>query len=84
MNKLILASKELQINNISIAGGVSANAGLRSAIIKEGDKNGWNCYIPPFKFTTDNAAMVAITGYFKYIQNRFASQEIVPFARHSI
>ena len=73
----------MDIHEIAIAGGVSANSGLRNAIQKEGRKRGWNTYLPEFKFTTDNAAMIAITGYFKYLREEFAPMDIVPVARVS-
>lgn len=81
MEKLILASKKSNIKNIAIAGGVSANSGLRNAVIEAADKYHWNTFIPEFKFTTDNAAMIAITGYYKYLKKDFASQDIAPLAR---
>lgn len=81
MNKLRKASKELNINQIAVAGGVSANSGLRQSFQRHAEKYNWKVFIPPFAFTTDNAAMIAITGYFKYINNDFCSIEEVPFAR---
>jgi len=81
MDKLILASKKTGIKNIAIAGGVSANSGLRNAILDAAKKYDWNTFIPAFKFTTDNAAMIAITGYYKFFNKDFASQDIAPLAR---
>jgi len=81
MQKLILASKTTGIKNIAIAGGVSANSGLRNAILDASKKYNWNTFIPEFKFTTDNAAMIAITGYYKFLNKDFASQDIAPLAR---
>ncbi|MGE0089239.1 MAG: tRNA (adenosine(37)-N6)-threonylcarbamoyltransferase complex transferase subunit TsaD [Bacteroidales bacterium] len=81
MQKLILASKTTGIKNIAIAGGVSANSGLRDAITESAKKYQWNTFIPEFKFTTDNAAMIAITGYYKFLNKDFASQDIAPLAR---
>ncbi len=81
MIKLIKASKQYGIKEIAIGGGVSANSGLCSAIRLEGDKRGWNYYIPPFKFTTDNAAMIAITGYYRYLKGEFTSYDVSPVAR---
>ncbi|OFX86762.1 MAG: tRNA (adenosine(37)-N6)-threonylcarbamoyltransferase complex transferase subunit TsaD [Bacteroidetes bacterium GWF2_33_16] len=81
MDKLIAASKKTGIKNIAIAGGVSANSGLRNAILETAKKYNWNTFIPEFKFTTDNAAMIAITGYYKYLNKDFASQDIAPLAR---
>lgn len=83
MDKLIKASKELGIKEIALAGGVSANSGLRAAVQDEAKKRGWKTYIPAFKFTTDNAAMIAITGYFKYQKNEFATHDVAPLARFS-
>ncbi|HRW63042.1 MAG TPA: tRNA (adenosine(37)-N6)-threonylcarbamoyltransferase complex transferase subunit TsaD [Bacteroidales bacterium] len=81
MNKLVKASKELGIKHIAVAGGVSANSGLRNTVMERANKYGWQTYIPEFKFTTDNAAMVAITGYYKYLNKEFASQDVAPLAR---
>jgi len=81
MNKLRRAAKKTGIGQIALAGGVSANSGLRSAIRKEADKRGWEVFIPPLKYTTDNAAMIAITGYFKYMEGEFAPDDIAPLAR---
>ena len=82
--KLRRAARETGINEIAIAGGVSANSGLRNALKSDAEKRGWNLYIPPIKFTTDNAAMIAITGYFKYLNKDFAKQDISPLARLGI
>lgn len=79
--KLKLASVQTGIREIAVAGGVSANSGLRAALLSTADQLGWNMYIPPFKFTTDNAAMIAITGYYKYQKGDFASLDVVPFSR---
>lgn len=81
MDKLILAARELGIKEIAVAGGVSANSGLRLAIAEAAAKQNWKHYIPAFKFTTDNAAMIAITGYYKYLNKEFAAQDITPLAR---
>jgi N6-L-threonylcarbamoyladenine synthase len=81
IDKLVKASKLTGIKNIAIAGGVSANSGLRYAVKTEAEKSNWNIFIPELKFTTDNAAMIAITGYFKYLVGEFASQDIAPVAR---
>lgn len=81
MDKLILAAKALQIKEVALAGGVSANSGLREAIQQQTERRGWNIYIPEFAFTTDNAAMIAITGHFKYQKKLFASQHTAPFSR---
>jgi len=83
MNKLRKAASELNIRQVAVAGGVSANSALRQAFLDFGVKHNCEVYIPPFAFTTDNAAMIAITGYFKYQHNDFCSIEEVPFARVS-
>ncbi|MBA7528692.1 tRNA N6-adenosine threonylcarbamoyltransferase, mitochondrial [subsurface metagenome] len=72
---------ETGINNIAIAGGVSANSGLRQEFIIEGKKRNWNVFLPEFKYSTDNAAMIALTGYHKYLKGQYASHSDVPFAR---
>lgn len=80
-DKLVEASRRLNIKEIALAGGVSANSGLREKVGMLAQKEKWNIYIPEFKFTTDNAAMIAITGYFKFLKNEFASHDIAPVAR---
>lgn len=84
MDKLYKASKELKINDIALAGGVSANSGLRAAFESYRDRYGWNIHIPKFAYTTDNAAMVAITGYYKFLNGEFCGKEVTPYARVSI
>ncbi len=81
MNKLRKAATELNIQHVAVAGGVSANSALRQAFVEHGKKFNWEIYIPPFAFTTDNAAMIAITGYFKYQNNDFSAMDKVPFSR---
>ena len=81
IGKLVKASVETGIREVGIAGGVSANAGLRDTVKREALKRGWNLFIPRVNYTTDNAAMVGITGYFKYLGRQFASQDIIPLAR---
>jgi len=83
MNKLRKAAKDLNIHQVAVAGGVSANSALRQSFLDHGVKYGWEVFIPPFAFTTDNAAMIAITGNFKYQQGDFCSISEVPFARVS-
>ena len=83
MDKLRKAASDLKINQVAVAGGVSANSALRQSFLDHGLKYGWEVYIPPFAFTTDNAAMIAITGSFKYQQADFCSIDKVPFARVS-
>jgi len=84
LSKLKLAAEQTAIREIAVAGGVSANSGLREALLNSADKLGWKMYIPPFKYTTDNAAMIAITGYYKYLKGEFASYDTVPFSRVKI
>ncbi len=81
MNKLKRASNKTGIREIALAGGVSANSGLRNEIIKESVKQEWKVYIPPLRFTTDNAAMIAITGYYRFLAGDFSSEELSPMAR---
>jgi len=81
LNKLRGAMEHTGIDQVALAGGVSANSGLRSAMEAEAHKRGWGLFIPPFSFTTDNAAMIAITGYYRYIEGFFASDDIAPLAR---
>jgi N6-L-threonylcarbamoyladenine synthase len=81
MNKLKRASEKTGIRQIALAGGVSANSGLRKAILQESEKQGWEVYIPPIRFTTDNAAMIGITGYYRYLAKAFARDDISPMAR---
>lgn len=81
MDKLIKAVKETGISEITIAGGVSANSGLRDRITLEGYKRGWKTYIPEFRFTTDNAAMIAIAGYYKFASGHVTPPDIVPVSR---
>ena len=83
MNKLRHAAKDLGIKQVAVAGGVSANSGLRNAFHEHAEKYGWEVFIPPFAFTTDNAAMIAITGYYKYLIGDFCGIDEVPFARVS-
>lgn len=83
MNKLRKAAKEFNIKHVAVSGGVSANSALRQAFFEHARKYGWKVFIPPLAFTTDNAAMIAITGYFKYMKNDFCSLDKVPFARVS-
>ena len=82
--KLKLAALQTGIKEIAVAGGVSANSGLRKALNELAANQGWNMFIPPFKFTTDNAAMIAMTGYYKYLKGEFAGQDVVPYSRVTI
>ena len=71
MKKLRLAVKQTHIKHVAVAGGVSANNGLRNAFRDHAERYGWNIYIPKFSYTTDNAAMIGITGYYKYLDGDF-------------
>ena len=81
MGKLIRAAKSTRIREISIGGGVSANSGLRDRIVAEGAARGWNTYLPPFKFTTDNAAMIAVAGWFQYKAGVRTPLDVAPVSR---
>ena len=81
LDKLIRASKETGIRDIAIAGGVSANSGLRDGIAEAGRRRGWRTFLPEFKFTTDNAAMIAMAGYYRYLRGDFSSLDVSPVAR---
>ena len=84
LDKLVKAAKETGIKEITVAGGVSANSGLRTALVETAAKHHWKMHIPKFAFTTDNAAMIAMTGYFKYLKGEFSGMDAVPFARMDI
>jgi len=81
LKKLKLASEKFVTHEIAIAGGVSANSALRKAMETARTEWGWHTYIPQFQFTTDNAAMIAVTGYFKFLKGEFIGQDAVPYAR---
>ena len=81
MDKLVKAAKDTGIKQITIGGGVSANSGLRSRIQEEGRKRGWTTFLPEFKFTTDNAAMIAIAGWFHYRDGKRTSLDVAPVSR---
>ena len=81
IGKLTKASLQTGISEIGIAGGVSANSGLRNGMKDEAEKRNWNLFIPEFKYTTDNAAMIGITGYYKYLRGEFSGQDVTPLAR---
>ncbi len=84
MKKLLKASKDLGIKRIALAGGVSANTGLRDAFADYKRRYGWDIYIPKFAYTTDNAAMVAVTGYFNLLAGRFTPLDALPFSKVSM
>ncbi|WP_419033367.1 tRNA (adenosine(37)-N6)-threonylcarbamoyltransferase complex transferase subunit TsaD [Dysgonomonas gadei] len=81
MEQLRKAAKDLGIKEVAVAGGVSANSGLRTAFEDHAKRFGWKIHIPPFGYTTDNAAMIAMTGYFKYEDKDFCPMEAAPFSR---
>jgi len=81
LDKCINASESAGINTIALAGGVSANSELRAVFTYEAEKRKWNLFIPEIRYTTDNAAMIAITGYYKYLKGEFASLDITPVAK---
>ena len=81
LNKVKKAAIETGITNICLAGGVSANSGLRKDFLEMGKKNGWKTFIPAFEYCTDNAAMIAITGYYKYLAGQFADLTVNSTAR---
>ena len=81
LNKLRQASRLTGIREIGLAGGVSANSALKAAVREEAVRRKWNVYIPELAYTMDNAAMIGITGYYKYLKGEFAGQDVVPLAR---
>ncbi|HMU07465.1 MAG TPA: tRNA (adenosine(37)-N6)-threonylcarbamoyltransferase complex transferase subunit TsaD [Kaistella sp.] len=84
MEKLEKAAKDFEIKDVAIAGGVSANSGLREAMKKNEEKLGWNIYIPKFEYTTDNAAMIAMVAQLKYERGEFAELSISATARYEL
>ena len=84
INKLKKAAKDLQITEIAVAGGVSANSGLRDALLDLGRRHRWIVHIPPFAYTTDNAAMVAQAGYYRYLKGDFCPIDAAPYAKTKI
>ena len=81
LDKLIKAAKQTGIRQIAIGGGVSANSGLRSRMLEEGRKRGWTVFLPEFKFTTDNAAMIAVAGWFHYRNGERTGLDVAPVSR---
>ena len=84
INKLKKAAKDLGVKEMAVAGGVSANSGLRNALIDLGRRHRWKVHIPPFAYTTDNAAMVAQAGYYKYLKGEFCPVDAAPYAKTRI
>lgn len=81
LEKLIKAAKDTEIKEIALAGGVSANSGLRDAMVIEAKKRGWKIFLPELKFTTDNAAMIGITGYYRFINGLVSPIDVAPVSR---
>lgn len=81
MDKLIKASRQTGIREIAIGGGVSANSGLRERILREGERRHWKTHLPEFKFTTDNAAMIAIAGYYHFLAGERTPLTVAPVSR---
>ncbi|UPS90919.1 tRNA (adenosine(37)-N6)-threonylcarbamoyltransferase complex transferase subunit TsaD [Bizionia sp. M204] len=84
IDKLKLATKQTGIKHIAIGGGVSANSGIRQALKDGEQKFGWTTYVPKFEYTTDNAAMIAIVGYLKYLEGYFSEQDVTASSRLKI
>jgi N6-L-threonylcarbamoyladenine synthase len=81
LNKFEKAARQYGIKDVALAGGVSANTGLRQGLQQLAVKNGWNHFIPAMQYCTDNAGMIAIAGYHKYLKGDFAGQDVAPLAR---
>ena len=81
MKQLKKAAHQTGIRNVCIAGGVSANSGLRETLKQTGARENWQTFVPPFEYCTDNAAMIAITAYYKYLEKDFAALDVSPSAR---
>ena len=84
LDKLRQAVEQTGIREVAVAGGVSANSGLRRALNALGAEEGWNIYLPKMEYCTDNAAMIAVTGYYKFLAGQFAGQDATPVARWEI
>lgn len=82
ISKMVKAADMTGIKYIGIAGGVSANSGLRNAMKAESEKRGWNMFVPEFRYTTDNAAMIGITAYHKFLKGEFTGHDVAPLARY--
>jgi len=81
LKKLRKAARQMGIREIAIAGGVSANSALRAGLEVWGQREGWTTYIPAFQYCTDNAGMIGVTAYYKYLRGEFCGQEVAPYAR---
>jgi N6-L-threonylcarbamoyladenine synthase len=84
LNKFEKAARQYGIKDVALAGGVSANTGLRQGLQQLAEKNGWNHFIPAMQYCTDNAGMIAIAGYHKYLKGDFTGQDVAPLARMPI
>jgi N6-L-threonylcarbamoyladenine synthase len=84
LTRVETAMKQTGIQQIALAGGVSANSGLRQSLLHLGKEKNWAVFIPPFEFCTDNAAMIAMSGHFKFLKGEFAGQETAPLARYGV
>lgn len=84
LNKLRRAAEASGVRDVAIAGGVSANSGLRQSLLALGERQGWRVFIPRFEYCTDNAAMIAIAGHYKYEADDFVGQEVAPLARWAV
>ncbi|MEB2775978.1 tRNA (adenosine(37)-N6)-threonylcarbamoyltransferase complex transferase subunit TsaD [Algoriphagus sp. D3-2-R+10] len=82
--KLKAAVKQYSVKEVAIAGGVSANSGLRDTLTKLAGQKGWNLYIPKFEYCTDNAAMIAMAAHYKYLKGEFSSMDVTPLAKMKI
>ncbi|WP_057938750.1 tRNA (adenosine(37)-N6)-threonylcarbamoyltransferase complex transferase subunit TsaD [Algoriphagus resistens] len=82
--KLKAAVKEYGVKEVAIAGGVSANSGLRESLSRLAEQKGWNLYIPKFEYCTDNAAMIAMAAHYKYLKGEFSSMDVTPLAKMKI
>jgi N6-L-threonylcarbamoyladenine synthase len=83
LKKVRKAARDHKIRTVALAGGVSANSGLRKALQDMGTKEGWQVFVPPVHYTTDNAAMIAMAGHFRYLEGIFTDLSVVPYARVS-
>ena len=84
LNKLKKAAMATGVRSIAVAGGVSANSGLRNTITRLGEERGWKVFVPKFEYCTDNAAMIAIAGHYKFLAGNFVGQDVAPLARYSL
>ena len=82
VNKVILAMKQTGIKECAVSGGVAANSGLRNRLTEDAEKNGFKTFYPKLQYSTDNAAMIAVAGYYKFIKGDFVGQEVVPYSRN--